>query len=144
MAALLCQERCSLLLPLHECKFLTSKNEIQSFSPKGLHTERKQLLPPRNIKQVTVTERQPKFSLSCLSTLRVTIEPVAEEEKATTRRMPIKILEDVKFLARQGLPLRGSDGNTGSNFYPVVASLRSQLPLSEALNEVKDKQAHIP
>lgn len=43
-----------------------------------------------------------------------------QEEKATNRRMFLKVLQIIKFLARQGLPLRSSDKDTDSNFIQLL------------------------
>ena len=43
-----------------------------------------------------------------------------QEEKATNRTMLIEIFENIRFLAHQGLPLRGSDENADSNFIQLL------------------------
>ena len=43
-----------------------------------------------------------------------------KEEKVANRVMFIKILQNLRFLARQGLPLRGSDGDGESNFTQLL------------------------
>ena len=44
-----------------------------------------------------------------------------QEEKATNRKMLVKILQNIRFLARQGLPLRGHD-DADSNFIQLAPS----------------------
>ena len=44
-----------------------------------------------------------------------------QEEKKNNRKMFIQILESLKFLARQGLALRGSKNDSESNFIQLCA-----------------------
>ena len=43
-----------------------------------------------------------------------------QEEKATNRRMLLKVLQNIRFLARQGLSLRGDHGDADSNFIQLM------------------------
>ena len=43
-----------------------------------------------------------------------------EEEKTVNRSMFLKILQNIRFLTRQGLPLRGHDGDASSNFTQLL------------------------
>ena len=43
-----------------------------------------------------------------------------QEEKATNRKMFLKVLQNIRFLARQGLPLRGCYDDADSNFVQLL------------------------
>ena len=43
-----------------------------------------------------------------------------QEEKATNRKMLLKILQCIRFLARQGLPLRGHGGDSDGNLNQLL------------------------
>ena len=42
------------------------------------------------------------------------------EEKAANRRMFVRILQNIRFLARQGMPLRGDVDDADSNFIQLL------------------------
>ena len=72
---------------------------------------------------MTVTERQPKLMLSCQhirGDVGELLSQQHQEEKATNRKMLVKIFENIRFLARQGLPLRGNDRDVDSNFIQLL------------------------
>ena len=55
-----------------------------------------------------------------------------KEEKATNRKMFLKILENIRFLSRQGLPLRGGNGDADSNFIQLLRLRGIDCPEIEA------------
>jgi hypothetical protein len=73
-----------------------------------------------------------KKAVERLFTLPSTTKDVAEslsqtheDDKAESRRVFLKILSNIKFLARQGLPLRGDGDESNSNFMQLY-NLRGQ------------------
>ena len=55
-----------------------------------------------------------------------------KEEKATNRKMFLKILQNIRFLSRQGLPLRGGDADGDSNFIQLLHLRGIDCPEIEA------------
>lgn len=53
------------------------------------------------------------------------LSAVYKEEKASNRRVFLTLLQNIRYLARQGLALRGGDGDVESNF-PRVNTLDEQ------------------
>ena len=46
-----------------------------------------------------------------------------KEEKATNRKMFLKILQNIRSLSRQGLALRGGNADTDNNFIQIMMHL---------------------
>ena len=59
-----------------------------------------------------------------------------KQQKATNRKMLIKILENVRYLARQGLPFRGHDDSNG-NFIQLMVLRGVDCPIVEAWMKTK-------
>ena len=55
-----------------------------------------------------------------------------KEEKATNRKMFLKILQNIRFLSRQGLALRGGDADSDSNFIQLMHLRGIDCPEVEA------------
>lgn len=49
-------------------------------------------------------------------------------EKEANRKMLLRILHSLRFLTRQGLPLRGSEGDADSNFYQLLRLQQADFP----------------
>ena len=59
-----------------------------------------------------------------------------QEEKAANRKMFLKILQNLRFLTRQGLPLRGGCEDADSNFIQLLHLLSMDC---SQLDEKEDK-----
>ena len=56
-----------------------------------------------------------------------------KEEKATNRKMFLKILQNIRFLSRHGLALKGGDADSDSNFIQLMHLRGIDCPEVEAL-----------
>ena len=108
----------------HEKKFLASRKREPAFISAG-YTYWKEATTAFEKHQLSATHREAVESLVLLpSQLQGDIGEMCDrshqEEKKNNRKMFIQILESLKFLARQGLALRGSKNDSESNFIQLL------------------------
>ena len=108
----------------HQKKFLASKKREPAFITKGF-TYWKEATTAFNQHQLSATHLEAVESLVLLpSQIQGDIGEILshehEEEKGTNRKMFLLILEVIRFLVRQGLPLRGNDDDAESNFIQLL------------------------
>ena len=107
----------------HEGKFLASTRRDPAFVSKGF-TYWKEATTAFKKHQASDCHRE---ATEALVILPVQVGDVGEllsrehqEEKATNRRMLLKILQSIRFLARQGMPLRSGGGDSESNLMQLL------------------------
>ena len=107
----------------HEGKFLASMRLDPAFVSKGF-TYWKEATTAFKKHQASDCHRE---ATEALVILPVQVGDVGEllsqehqKEKATNRRMLLKILQSIRFLARQGLPLRSGGGDSESNLMQLL------------------------
>ena len=108
----------------HEKKFLASKRREPAFITEGF-TYWKEATTAFNQHQSSRTHLEAIESLVLLpSQIQGHIGEILrhehEEEKRINRKMLLLILEAIRFLVRQGLPLRGDDNDVESNFIQLL------------------------
>ena len=108
----------------HEGKFLASTKRDPAFISRGF-TYWKEATTAFKKHQASDCHREateavvllPKQVLGDVGEL---LSLAHQEDKANNRRMLLKVLRSIRFLARQGLPLRGGGGDSESNFMQLL------------------------
>ena len=102
---------------------LLVQNESQLLLAGGLHIGRMQQQSLRNTRAVNATRKQLRLFLvshSRFMMLKSSLVRHQQQEKATNRRMLLKILLCIRFLACQGLSLRGVGADADSNLLQLL------------------------
>ena len=125
----------------HENKFLSSTKRDPAFISKGF-TYWKEATGAFKKHQESRCHREATEALVVLpkhvSDVGEVLDKQHKEEKATNRRILLKILQNIKFLSRQGLPLRhNSLGEIDSNFTQLL--LLQSLDMPEIVPWLKKK-----
>ena len=107
----------------HEGKFLVSTKRDPAFLSRGF-TYWKEATTAFKKHQASDCHREANEALILLpkqvhGDIGELLSQQHQEEKATNRKMLLKILQNIRFLARQGLPLRG-DKDDDSNFIQLL------------------------
>ena len=108
----------------HEGKFLASTKQDPAFISRGF-TYWKEATTAFKKHQASDCHREateavvllPKQVLGDVGEL---LSLAHQEDKANNRRMLLKVLRSIRFLARQGLPLMGGGGDSESNFLQLL------------------------
>ena len=106
-------------------KFLASKKREPTFTKNGL-TYWKEATTAFNQYQLSAAHLEAIESLMLLpSQIQGDIGEILshehEEEKRINRKMFLLILEVIRFLVQQGLPMRGNDNDTEGNFIQLLS-----------------------
>ena len=127
----------------HEGKFLASTKRDPAFVSRG-YTYWKEATTAFKKHQTSDCHKE---AIEAIVSLPQQVQDVGEllsrsyqEEKATNRRMLLKIVRCIKFLARQGLPLRGVGSDSDSNLMQLLQMECHECPeLQTWLRKKTDK-----
>ena len=114
----------------HQNKFLASRKRDPAFITKGF-TYWKEATSAFKNHQLTDCHReatQVVFQPKEIHPIDEMLNEQHKAEKAVNRRMFLRILHNLRFLARQGLPLRGCEGDTDSNFLQLLCLQQVDFP----------------
>lgn len=115
----------------HQNKFLASRKRDPAFITKGF-TYWKEATSAFKKHQLTDCHREATqvviFQPKEIRPIDEMLNEQHKAEKAVNRRMFLRILHNLRFLARQGLPLRGCEGDTDSNFLQLLCLQQVDFP----------------
>ena len=115
----------------HQNKFLASRKRDPAFITKGI-TYWKEATSAFKKHQLTDCHREATqvviFQPKEIRPIDEMLNEQHKAEKAVNRRMFLRILHNLRFLARQGLPLRGCEGDTDSNFLQLLCLQHVDFP----------------
>ena len=115
----------------HQGKFLGSKKRDPAFITKG-YTYWKEATTAFKKHQASECHREANEAIVLHpKEIRPIDELLSEQnraEKKCNRKMFLRILQNIRFFARQGLPLRGSDGDFDSNFIQLLRLQEADFP----------------
>lgn len=107
----------------HERKSV--KNETQYSSARVFATA---ITAFKNTRRVNATVRQVEQYSLHQSTIGALLSKEHQKEQEINRKMLITILQNIGYLARQGLPLRGRNEDADSNFIQLLLLRSSDSP----------------
>ena len=128
----------------HESKFLTSSKREPAFISKGF-TYWKEATSAFKKHQASDCHREankaivtlPKNTLGDIGEL---LSKEHQKEKVMNRKMLLTIFQNIRFLAHQGLPLRGSHEDMDSNFIQLLHLRSSDSPeITKWMNKKTNK-----
>ena len=115
----------------HQRKFISSTKRDPAFITKG-YTYWKEATTAFKKHQTSECHREANEAIVLRSKeIRPVDELLSEQnraEKECNRKMFLRILQTIRFLARQGLPLRGKDGDSDSNFTQLLRLQEADFP----------------
>ena len=115
-----------------EGKFLTSSKREQTFISVGFTWWKDATIAFRKHQSSTCHKEATEAIITLPKLMKCgigeAISSKIKEEVAISRKMLLVILQNLRYLARQGLPLRGSDGDVDSNFIQLLLLRALDIP----------------